>query len=86
MSLSCYFQVQADVVTCSIPNSEIIIVYYNNNEFQFPVDEKFIVPGVPTFPDVSRYWDMVERHKITQFYTAPTAIRAIMRFGDDPVY
>lgn len=30
-----------------------------------------------------RYWDMVQRHKITVFYTAPTAIRSLMRFGDD---
>ena len=41
--------------------------------------------SIPTYPDASRYWDMVERHRITQFYTAPTAIRALMRFGDEPV-
>ena len=33
------------------------------------------------YPDAGRYWDMVQRHKITQFYTAPTAIRSLMRFG-----
>jgi len=42
----------------------------------------FMFESVPTYPDAGRYWDMVERHKITQFYTAPTAIRTIMRFGD----
>ena len=41
--------------------------------------------GVPTYPDVDRFWDIVERHKITHFYTAPTAIRALMRYGDEPV-
>ena len=41
--------------------------------------------GVPTYPEVDRFWDIVERHKVTQFYTAPTAIRALMRYGDDPV-
>jgi acetyl-CoA synthetase len=41
--------------------------------------------SIPTYPDAGRYWDMVERHKITQFYTAPTAIRALMRFGEEPV-
>ncbi|MFX1460186.1 MAG: acetate--CoA ligase [Promethearchaeota archaeon] len=41
--------------------------------------------GVPTYPDVDRFWDIVERHKVTHFYTAPTAIRALMRYGDDPV-
>lgn len=35
------------------------------------------------YPDCGRYWDMVQRHKITVFYTAPTAIRSLMRFGDD---
>jgi len=34
---------------------------------------------------IFRYWDLVERHKVTQFYTAPTAIRTLMKFGDDPV-
>ena len=41
--------------------------------------------GVPNHPDVSRLWDMVERHKVNIFYTAPTAIRALMREGDAPV-
>ncbi len=41
--------------------------------------------GVPTYPDVDRFWDIVEYHKVTHFYTAPTAIRALMRFGDKPV-
>jgi len=41
--------------------------------------------SVPTFPDNDRFWLEVERWKVTQFYTAPTAIRALMRFGDDPV-
>ena len=39
--------------------------------------------STPMYPDVGRYWDMVQRHKLTQFYTAPTAIRSLMRFGDD---
>jgi acetyl-CoA synthetase len=39
--------------------------------------------SIPTYPDAGRYWDMVERHKITQFYTAPTAIRAVARLGDE---
>ncbi len=37
--------------------------------------------GAPNFPDFSRLWDMIERHKVTVFYTAPTAIRAFMRAG-----
>lgn len=39
--------------------------------------------SIPTYPDAGRYWDMVERHQINIFYTAPTAIRAIAREGDD---
>ncbi len=41
--------------------------------------------GVPTYPDIDRFWEIVERHKITHFYTAPTAIRALMRYGEEPV-
>ena len=39
--------------------------------------------GVPTFPDASRFWQVCEKHKVTQFYTAPTAIRALMGQGND---
>eukprot|EP01117_Protostelium_nocturnum_P013346 TRINITY_DN4972_c0_g1_i1.p1 TRINITY_DN4972_c0_g1~~TRINITY_DN4972_c0_g1_i1.p1 ORF type:complete len:670 (-),score=192.13 TRINITY_DN4972_c0_g1_i1:41-2050(-) len=39
----------------------------------------FMFEGIPTVPDAGRYWDMVQRHQITQFYTAPTAIRTLMR-------
>ena len=41
--------------------------------------------GVPNFPDASRFWQVCDRHKVTLFYTAPTAIRALMREGDSPV-
>jgi len=41
--------------------------------------------SIPTYPDAGRYWDMVDRLKITTLYTAPTAIRAIARDGDEPV-
>ena len=39
--------------------------------------------GVPTFPDAGRFWDVCEKYKVNQFYTAPTAIRALMGQGDD---
>ena len=38
--------------------------------------------GVPNFPDSSRFWQVIDKHKVTIFYTAPTAIRALMREGD----
>ncbi len=41
--------------------------------------------SVPTYPDNDRFWLEVEKWKVNQFYTAPTAIRALMRFGDEPV-
>jgi acetyl-CoA synthetase len=41
--------------------------------------------SIPTYPDAGRYWDVVERHKVNIFYTAPTAIRAIEKEGDEPV-
>ena len=39
--------------------------------------------GAPNHPEPDRFWDIVERHKVTQFYTAPTAIRAFMKWGDE---
>lgn len=39
--------------------------------------------GVPTYPDAGRCWDVVDKYKVTQFYTAPTLVRALMRAGDD---
>src|SRR5690606_5747062 len=44
-----------------------------------------VFEGVPNYPDFSRFWNVVDRHKVTIFYTAPTAIRALMREGADPV-
>ena len=41
--------------------------------------------GVPTFPDIGRFWAVCEKHKVNQFYTAPTAIRALMAHGSAPV-
>ena len=41
--------------------------------------------GVPNYPSASRFWEVVDKHKINIFYTAPTAIRALMREGEDPV-
>ena len=41
--------------------------------------------GVPTYPDSSRCWQVCDKHKVNIFYTAPTAIRALMREGDEPV-
>jgi acetyl-CoA synthetase len=41
--------------------------------------------GVPTFPDSSRFWQIIDKHAVSVFYTAPTALRALMREGDAPV-
>ncbi len=41
--------------------------------------------GVPTYPSASRFWQVVDKHQVNIFYTAPTAIRALMRDGDGPV-
>lgn len=41
--------------------------------------------GIPTYPDSSRFWQVCDKHKVNIFYTAPTAIRALMRDGDGPV-
>jgi acetyl-CoA synthetase len=41
--------------------------------------------GIPTYPTASRCWEIVDKHKVNQFYTAPTAIRALMAQGEEPV-
>jgi len=41
--------------------------------------------GVPSYPDASRFWQVVDKHNVNIFYTAPTAIRALMRDGEEPV-
>jgi acetyl-CoA synthetase len=41
--------------------------------------------GIPTWPDASRFWQVCDKHQVTTFYTAPTAIRALMREGEGPV-
>ncbi len=50
-----------------------IIKYY----FQFE--------GTPFYPDNDRYWKIIDKYKVSQFYTAPTALRSLMKFGDEPV-
>jgi acetyl-CoA synthetase len=44
-----------------------------------------VFEGVPSYPDVGRFWEVVAKYKVKQFYTAPTAIRALMSHGDEPV-
>lgn len=41
--------------------------------------------GLPTYPDVSRLWEVVDKYQVTKFYTAPTAIRMLMKYGSEPV-
>ncbi len=41
--------------------------------------------GIPTYPDVDRFWAIIEKHKVTTLYTAPTAIRSLMAYGAEPV-
>ena len=41
--------------------------------------------GIPTYPDISRFWQVCDKHNVSIFYTAPTAIRALMAAGDEPV-
>jgi acetyl-CoA synthetase len=44
-----------------------------------------IFEGVPNYPTVSRFWEVIDKHKVEIFYTAPTALRALMRDGEEPV-
>ena len=38
--------------------------------------------GTPFFPDAGRFWEVVDKYKVSKFYTAPTAIRSLMKFGE----
>ena len=40
-----------------------------------------IFEGVPTYPDAGRFWEIIQKHKVTTFYTAPTAIRSLIKLG-----
>jgi acetyl-CoA synthetase len=44
-----------------------------------------VFEGVPSYPDASRFWQVIDKHKVNIFYTAPTALRALMREGDEMV-
>lgn len=41
--------------------------------------------GIPVHPHVGRFWEIIEKYKVTKFYTAPTAIRMLMKHGRDPL-
>lgn len=45
----------------------------------------FVYEGTPDYPDIEIWWKLIEKYKVTKFYTAPTAIRALMRFGEEPI-
>uniref|UniRef100_A0A665XAX8 Acetyl-coenzyme A synthetase, cytoplasmic n=1 Tax=Echeneis naucrates TaxID=173247 RepID=A0A665XAX8_ECHNA len=42
--------------------------------------------GIPVHPHVGRFWEIIEKYKVTKFYTAPTAIRLLMKYGQEPLY
>ncbi len=44
-----------------------------------------VFEGVPSYPTASRFWEVIDKHKVSLFYTSPTAIRSLMREGDEPV-
>lgn len=41
--------------------------------------------GIPVHPHVGRFWEIIEKYKVTKFYTAPTAIRLLMKYGRQPL-
>lgn len=45
----------------------------------------FQFEGLPTYPDVSRMWGIIDKYHVSKFYTAPTAIRLLMKYGSEPV-
>lgn len=47
--------------------------------------KSILFEGIPTYPDAGRFWDIIKRHSVNIFYTAPTAIRSLMGFGDEHI-
>ena len=45
----------------------------------------FQFEGIPVHPHVGRFWEIIEKYKVTKFYTAPTAIRLLMKYGREPL-
>jgi len=41
--------------------------------------------GIPTFPHEGTFWELIQKHKVNVFYTAPTAIRSLMKLGNEPI-
>ncbi|KAG9333238.1 hypothetical protein JZ751_012958 [Albula glossodonta] len=50
-----------------------------------PLPSPLQFEGLPTYPDMSRMWEIVDKYQVTKFYTAPTAIRLLMKYGSEPV-
>lgn len=76
-----------------LANAATTVMVYRWCTFQFILRLRIICvcffvlqfEGTPFYPANNRFWEVIEKYKVTQFYTAPTAIRALMRFGEDPV-
>ena len=47
------------------------------------MERHLIFEGIPTYPSASRFWEVIDKHKVNIFYTAPTALRALMAQGDE---
>lgn len=63
----------------------MVSLFFFVSRYFFNVAEYSQFEGTPFFPDNDRFWAVISKYKVTQFYTAPTAIRALMKFGDEPV-
>lgn len=76
-SLFIYFSINFDIL-CSLTRYVVYGPLAN-------AATSVMFEGTPFFPDNDRYWQIVEKYKVNQLYTAPTAIRALMKYGDEPV-
>ncbi|KAE8736667.1 hypothetical protein FOCC_FOCC017878 [Frankliniella occidentalis] len=60
-------------------------VYWCTADVGWITGHTYVFEGTPFYPDNDRYWSVIDKYKVSQFYTAPTAIRSLMKFGDEPV-
>ena len=84
LTTACVFDIHAnDIFWCTADCGWITGHTYSTYGPLLNGATSLIFEGVPTHPDAGRFWQIIEKHKVKAFYTAPTAIRSLQRYGDD---
>lgn len=71
-----------DLITCRVINRSLVMFIVGDG---MRLSYILQFEGTPFYPDAGRFWQIVEKYKVTKFYTAPTAIRSLMKYGESYV-